>query len=69
MRLIVFILDVASKFAKQVQKCIESIPIAKKALTAAWDWPGNIRELETFIERAVILRHGEAPAAPLSELR
>jgi formate hydrogenlyase transcriptional activator len=39
-----------------------------KALTA-WDWPGNIRELENFIERAVILTRGESLAAPLAELR
>ena len=37
-----------------------------KGLTA-WDWPGNIRELENFIERAVILTRGKALEAPLSE--
>ena len=57
------------KFAKQMQKRIDSIPVATiKALTA-WDWPGNIRELENFIERAVILTKGESLAAPLAELR
>ena len=35
----------------------------------AWDWPGNIRELENFIERAVILTRGRTLEAPLSELR
>jgi formate hydrogenlyase transcriptional activator len=35
----------------------------------AWDWPGNIRELENFIERAVILTRGKSLEAPLSELR
>jgi transcriptional regulator with GAF, ATPase, and Fis domain len=39
-----------------------------KGLTA-WDWPGNIRELENFIERAVILTRGRSLEAPLSELR
>jgi transcriptional regulator with GAF, ATPase, and Fis domain len=39
-----------------------------KGLTA-WDWPGNIRELENFIERAVILTRGKALEAPLGELR
>jgi DNA-binding NtrC family response regulator len=38
-----------------------------KALTR-WDWPGNIRELENFIERAVILSSGPALRAPLAEL-
>lgn len=57
------------KFAKQMQKRIDSVPIAvMKGLTAS-DWPGNIRELENFIERAVILTRGKALAAPLDELR
>src|SRR4029077_15657258 len=38
-----------------------------KGLTA-WDWPGNIRELENFIERAVILTSGRSLEAPLEEL-
>jgi DNA-binding NtrC family response regulator len=38
-----------------------------RALTR-WDWPGNIRELENFIERAVILTRGPLLRAPLSEL-
>jgi formate hydrogenlyase transcriptional activator len=39
-----------------------------KGLTA-WEWPGNIRELENFIERAVILTRGKSLEAPLRELR
>ena len=31
---------------------------------AAWEWPGNIRELENFIERAVILTRGKLLEAP-----
>jgi PAS domain S-box-containing protein len=57
------------KFAKQMQKRIDSIPVATMKALAAWDWPGNIRELENFIERAVILTHGESLSAPLAELR
>jgi formate hydrogenlyase transcriptional activator len=57
------------KFAKQMQKKIESVPsVVMKGFTA-WEWPGNIRELENFIERAVILTRGKALEAPLSELR
>jgi PAS domain S-box-containing protein len=57
------------KFAKQMQKRIDSIPVATMKALTAWDWPGNIRELENFIERAVILTRGESLAAPLGELR
>src|SRR5271154_5249701 len=57
------------KFAKQMQKKIESIsPVVISGLTA-WEWPGNIRELENFIERAVILTRGKSLDAPLGELR
>jgi DNA-binding NtrC family response regulator len=38
-----------------------------RALTR-WHWPGNIRELENFIERAVILTKGPVLRAPLAEL-
>ena len=57
------------KFAKQMQKKIDSVPLAVMKGLAAWEWPGNIRELENFIERAVILTRGKALEAPLSELR
>jgi formate hydrogenlyase transcriptional activator len=57
------------KFAKQMQKRVNSIPVATMKALTAWDWPGNIRELENFIERAVILTKGESLAAPLAELR
>jgi formate hydrogenlyase transcriptional activator len=57
------------KFAKQMQKEIETIsPAVMKGLTA-WDWPGNIRELENFIERAVIVTRGKSLEAPVGELR
>lgn len=57
------------KFAKQMQKKIEGIsPAVMKGLTA-WEWPGNIRELENFIERAVILTRRNSLEAPLAELR
>jgi formate hydrogenlyase transcriptional activator len=57
------------KFAKQMQKKIEGIsPAVMKGLTA-WEWPGNIRELENFVERAVILTRGKSLEAPLAELR
>jgi DNA-binding NtrC family response regulator len=33
------------------------------------EWPGNIRELENFIERAVLLTRGKSLDAPVAELR
>jgi PAS domain S-box-containing protein len=57
------------KFAKQMQKNIDAIPAAVMKALTAWEWPGNIRELENFIERAVILTRGRSLEAPLTELR
>jgi len=55
------------KFAKQMQKKIESIPTSVMKALTAWEWPGNVRELENFVERAVILTRGSSLAAPLAE--
>jgi formate hydrogenlyase transcriptional activator len=57
------------KIARHMQKKIDSIPASVIKGLTAWDWPGNIRELENFIERAVILTRGKTLEAPLSELR
>jgi formate hydrogenlyase transcriptional activator len=57
------------KFAKQMQKKIEGVPAASMKRLTAWEWPGNIRELENFMERAVILTRGKSLEAPLAELR
>src|ERR1700731_4341766 len=57
------------KLAKQMQKQIDAIsPAVMRGLTA-WDWPGNIRELENFMERAVIVTRGKSLDPPLGELR
>jgi formate hydrogenlyase transcriptional activator len=57
------------KFSKQMQKNIEAVPTAVMNELIAWEWPGNIRELENFIERAVILTRGDSLEAPLRELQ
>jgi len=58
-----------NKFAKRMEKRIDSIPAVTLKRLTAWEWPGNIRELENFMERAVILTRGRSLEAPLSELR
>ncbi len=58
-----------SRLSRKMQKRIESIPKeAMEALTHA-PWPGNIRELENLIERAVILTQGSELRVPLKELK
>jgi formate hydrogenlyase transcriptional activator len=56
------------KYGRRMQKQIESIPAAALRKLSSWHWPGNIRELENFIERSVILTHGTALEAPVAEL-
>ena len=57
------------KFSKQMQKNVEAVPTAVMKGLTTWDWPGNIRELENFIERAVIVTRGKSLEAPLGELQ
>jgi formate hydrogenlyase transcriptional activator len=57
------------KHARSLGRAIERISPAVMAALQAGQWPGNIRELENFIERSVILSTGSELRAPLSELR
>ncbi|MGA8779900.1 MAG: sigma 54-interacting transcriptional regulator, partial [Terracidiphilus sp.] len=54
--------------SRRMGKTIETIPPEAMAALVAWKWPGNIRELENFLERAVILSKGPALHVPLAEL-
>jgi PAS domain S-box-containing protein len=56
------------KHARRLYKKIETIDPGTMRALSRWDWPGNIRELENFIERAVILTKGPVLRAPLAEL-
>jgi formate hydrogenlyase transcriptional activator len=58
----------AQKYGRRMEKQIESIPAAAMKTLSGWHWPGNIRELENFIERSVILTHGPALQVPIGEL-
>ncbi len=58
-----------SHLSRSMQKRIRSVPRpAMEALVNA-EWPGNIRELENFIERCVILTQGDELNVPRAELK
>jgi formate hydrogenlyase transcriptional activator len=57
------------KFARGMDRDIESIPTETMNALINWHWPGNVRELENFIERSVILTDGTALRAPLAEFQ
>jgi formate hydrogenlyase transcriptional activator len=56
------------KYAKRMNKCIETIPSRAMEAFVSYQWPGNVRELQNFIERAVILSPGTTLRPPLAEL-
>ncbi len=58
-----------AKFAQRMGKRIEHIPGEVIDALTSYGWPGNIRELQNFIERAVILTQSRVLNAPLGELR
>jgi formate hydrogenlyase transcriptional activator len=57
------------KFARRMNKRIESIPAETMLALEAYAWPGNVRELENLLERAVILTRGSSLEIPLAELQ
>lgn len=58
----------ASRLSRRMQKKIRTISQESMDGLIMAPWPGNIRELENFIERAVILSQGEELKVPLQEL-
>jgi formate hydrogenlyase transcriptional activator len=58
----------AQRFARQMNRTIETIPAETMAVLTRYPWPGNIRELQNLIERAVILSRGPVLQIPLKDL-
>jgi PAS domain S-box-containing protein len=54
--------------SRRMGKSIVKIPDATMKALMRWSWPGNIRELENMLERAVILTRGPELYVPLAEL-
>ncbi len=57
------------RYARRMNKTIETIPTKAMETLSRYHWPGNIRELENLIERAVILSQGSALMLPLTDLK
>jgi formate hydrogenlyase transcriptional activator len=56
-------------FGRRMGKQIDHVPAATMSALTSYGWPGNIRELQNFIERSVILSDGTVLRPPLSELK
>jgi formate hydrogenlyase transcriptional activator len=57
------------KFSRSLNKTVEYVPAEAMDALANYAWPGNIRELENLIERAVLLSPGKELRVPLAELK
>jgi len=57
------------KFSARLNKPIDLVPDEVLEVLKAHDWPGNIRELQNFIERAVVLSPGNVLRPTFTELR
>jgi formate hydrogenlyase transcriptional activator len=58
----------AQQFARRMKKNIDTIPSETLESLTRYDWPGNIRELQNLIERAVILSSGPTLKVPVEGL-
>jgi formate hydrogenlyase transcriptional activator len=56
-------------YSRRMGKQIDHIPQEAMAALSSHTWPGNIRELQNFIERSVILSVGSELRAPLAEIK
>jgi formate hydrogenlyase transcriptional activator len=57
------------KYAARLNKPIDTIPDDVMEILKFHDWPGNIRELQNFIERAVVFSQGQVLRPTFTELR
>src|SRR5262247_2266237 len=56
------------KYARRMNRRVDSIPAVAMDAMSEYQWPGNVRELENFIERSVILSPASELQPPLAEL-
>jgi formate hydrogenlyase transcriptional activator len=57
------------QFSRRMNRSVDTIPSETMTTLVRYHWPGNIRELQNVIERAVILSSGSVLRVPTDELR
>ena len=57
------------QFSTRMKKAMETIPSAAMDALCRYHWPGNIRELQNVIERAVIISAGPALSVDVADLK
>jgi formate hydrogenlyase transcriptional activator len=56
-------------YSRRMDKQIDEIPPETMSALTSYQWPGNIRELQNFIERSVIVSSGSVLRPPLASLK
>jgi formate hydrogenlyase transcriptional activator len=59
--------DFVQQFSRRMNRSVETIPSETMNTLVRYDWPGNIRELQNVIERAVIVSTGPVLKVPLDD--
>jgi formate hydrogenlyase transcriptional activator len=57
------------QFARRMGKAVDTVPTETMNALVRYHWPGNIRELQNLVERAVILSTGPILKVPLNDLQ
>src|ERR1700728_4794421 len=57
------------RFSRQMGKSIDEVPDRVMEILRAYHWPGNIRELQNFVERSVIVTQGRVLSPRTTELQ
>jgi formate hydrogenlyase transcriptional activator len=57
------------QFARRMGKTVDTIPTETMNVMVRYHWPGNIRELQNLVERAVILSSSPVLRVPLNDLQ
>jgi formate hydrogenlyase transcriptional activator len=58
-----------AKYAERMDKIVDDIPAETMAAMVAYDWPGNVRQLQNFVEHGVIVSQGRVFQPPTTHLQ
>jgi formate hydrogenlyase transcriptional activator len=57
------------RYSRQMGKSIDEVPDQVMAILRSYHWPGNIRELQNFVERSVIMTRGNVLSPRINEVK
>jgi formate hydrogenlyase transcriptional activator len=57
------------RYSRQMGKSIDEVPDQVMEILRSYHWPGNIRELQNFVERSVIMTRGNVLSPRINEVK